>query len=115
MISNTKSISSQLKEIIREWSLSCTFHCYPKLFHYRNNFLRIVWFLLFVLFTAFPGVLVYSSLLDYFEYDVVSKIRVINVDHLEFPTVTICDSNLFTTKYAASHFEIMLKIFPTKL
>jgi hypothetical protein len=114
MISNQKSKYFQIKKILREWSLFCTFHCYPKVFHYKNNFLRIIWFVLFALFTAFTCFLVCDSLFDYFEYDVVSKIQVLNVDHLEFPTITICDANLFPTKYAGSHFEKIFKNLTNK-
>ena len=107
MISNKKTKKYLIKEALTDWSLSCTFHCYPKIFQYKNNSLRIIWFALFVSFTGFTGYLVSKSIIDYFEFEVVSKIQLTNVDHLEFPTITICDTNLFTTKQAESYFERM--------
>jgi hypothetical protein len=109
MNSKQKTKLSLVNEIIREWSLSCTFHCYPKLFQYKNIPIKLVWFTLFVTFTAFTAFLVYKSLIDYFQYEVVSKIEVINVEELDFPTVTICEMSLFTSKEAETYMEFMWK------
>ena len=98
---------NQLNQIIKEWSLSCTFDCYPKLFLYKNYFLRLMWLLLFVSLTGLTCVLVYKALFDYLAYEVVSKIQVINVGELEFPTITICDSNQMATEDAKIYTDEM--------
>jgi hypothetical protein len=41
-----------------------------------------------------------KGILDYFEFGVVTKIRVISQKSIDFPTITICDASIFTTKEA---------------
>ena len=93
------------KQNLHEWSVSCTFHCYPKCFQYKNKQIRVVWMLLFLIFSCFTCMLVYKCLTDYFQYEVVSKIQVVKVDQLTFPAVTICDSSPFTTKQAEAYIQ----------
>jgi hypothetical protein len=108
---NRKSKPVLIKEYIREWSSTCTFHCYPKIFQYKSILIKIVWSILFGAFSAFTSFLVAKALIDYFQYEVISKIQVVNVDELDFPIITICDSNPFTTKHAESYIDDMLKTF----
>jgi len=44
--------------------------------------------------------LVIKSLLEYFEYQVITQIKIVHEIPTEFPSVTICDANPFTTKEA---------------
>jgi hypothetical protein len=108
---NRKSKLVLIKEYIREWSSTCTFHCYPKIFQYKSILINVAWSILFVAFSAFTIFLVAKALIDYFQYEVISKIQVVNVDELDFPIITICDSNAFTSKHAESYIDDMLKNF----
>ena len=96
--------NSTKKELLRqqfaEWSLLSTFHCYPKIFQYKNVCAKIIWTTLFATFTCMTVWLVVNGLLGYFDFEVVSKIRVYNEKVLLFPTVSICEANSFTTKAA---------------
>jgi hypothetical protein len=44
--------------------------------------------------------LVIKNLLEYFEYQVITQIKIVHEIPTEFPTVTICDANPFSTKEA---------------
>ena len=91
------------KQALIDWSLTCTFHCYPKVFLYENKLVKCVWLVLFILLVGFTGYLLINILNDYFDYEVVSKIQVVNEVPTVFPAVTVCNTNPFTTK-EAEHF-----------
>ena len=91
---------SELKKLLTESSLTCTFHCYPKIFQYKSIYAKVLWIGVFLIFSCLTFWLVIKCLLDYFEFDVVSKIRVYAEDSSAFPTITICDANPLTTKQA---------------
>ena len=91
-----KLISRQLKQ----WSLSSSFHCFPKIFQNSHFAVRSIWTILFLIFSFLTFKLLFRSFGEYLKYDVVSKIRVINEKSSPFPTVTICDANPFSTNEA---------------
>jgi hypothetical protein len=83
-----------------DWSLLSTFHCYPKIFQYKNTVARILWSICFLLFGAITCWLVAQCYMDYVEYEVVTQIKVITERPITFPTITICQYNPFTTVFA---------------
>ena len=91
-----KLISRQFKH----WSLSSSFHCFPKIFQNSHFAVRSIWTILFLIFSFLTFKLLFRSFVEYLKYDVVSKIRVINEKSSPFPTVTICDANPFSTNEA---------------
>ena len=95
----------RIAKTISDWSLTCTFHCYPKIYQYENKLVKMFWALLFCVMMCPTGFLVIKCLMDYLDYDVVSKILVVNEVPAKFPVVTICDSNPFTTRQAAHFLE----------
>ena len=99
---NSVRKTERIRKIFIEWSLMSTSHCYPKIFQYENIYAKIIWAVFFLGFAALTFCFLIFGLLDYFEFEVVSKIRVYNEKVLVYPTITICDSNSFTTK-AAEH------------
>ena len=97
---NTKSKYGEIKKLFVEWSLASTCQCYPKIFQYKNTYGILIWMVLFLVFTCLTYWFLIFGILDYFEGEVVSKIRVYNEETLIYPVVTICNANPFTTKEA---------------
>ncbi len=92
---------SKIKFLILEWSQSVTYHCFPKIFKEKTCFcMRFIWALIFLVFSSFTCYILVNNIISYYEYDVVSTIRVINEDSSVFPAVTICNSDPYVTKYA---------------
>ena len=91
---------SLAKQALVEWSLTSTFHCYPKIFQYKNKIAKSIWLIIFIAFSFLTGFLVNKNFEEYFANEVVSKIQVIREEPTQFPTITICDSAPFTTKQA---------------
>ena len=91
---------SLLKSRLTEWSLTSTFHCYPKIFQTKNVYAKILWTLFFLVFSCLTFMLVIKCLTDFLEFDVVSKIRINSQEASLFPTLTICWANPLTTQEA---------------
>jgi hypothetical protein len=93
---------AKLSVEIKEWSLLTKFDCYSKIFQTKSFLLQFIWLSLFLIFTAFTAFFVSKNILDYLEHETISKIEIINEKPTEFPTVTICNANPFTSDIAES-------------
>ena len=100
-----KTKGEEIQALFVEWSHLSTSHCYPKIFQYKNPFVKLIWILFFLVFACLTSWFLIFGVLNYFEFEVVSKIRVYNEETLVYPVVTICDANPFTTKYAEDLLE----------
>jgi len=67
-----------------------------------SMFRRSVWVLLLVAGAAFTAYQIQSRMVYYFSYPVNINIRVEHVSEMRFPTVTICNENIFTLSGAKS-------------
>jgi hypothetical protein len=90
----------EIKKILNDYSSRVTFQCFPKIFQTNSLLLQVMWTLVFFLFSMVTSGLVIKNLLEYFEYQVITQIKIVHEIPTEFPTVTICDANPFTTKEA---------------
>ena len=79
-----KNIKTQCKEII----LSSTIHGLPNALRSKNLFLKIVWFGLFLVSASVGIYSVIDSLNDYLNYEVVTKIDIIEELPIQFPAIT---------------------------
>ena len=59
-----------------------------------------MWLVFFLIFSFWTFCFFIRGVLDYLEYDVVSKIRVHNEESLVYPVITLCDVNPFPTQKA---------------
>jgi hypothetical protein len=90
-----------LKAIILAWSQSVDINCYTKMMNYRPNFkVQFIWLLILLGSTGATFYFISKSIIDYFNYDVVSQTTVINEVPTQFPAVTFCDNNPFSTEEA---------------
>ena len=95
---NIRNNYSNLKAKLVKWSLEVKFDGWAKIFRYKNKFLKFIWLLIFLTFSGLTSYLVCLNMIDYFQHDVVTKIEVISERPTTFPTLTLCNSNPFTTK-----------------
>ena len=98
-----KSKLAKVKCVFLEWSQSVTYHCFPKIFKEKMNFvLRLIWSLIFLVFASFTFFILVNNIIFFYKYETVTSIQKIYEELAIFPTLTICDSNAFTTKKAES-------------
>ena len=68
-----------------------------KIFQYENIFVRFILFVILLLSLSFTALFMSRNILDFLEHGVVSKILVVYEQPTEFPAVTFCDNQPFTT------------------
>jgi len=90
---------AEIKAAFLEWSYSFTAQCYPKIFQKNSNkCLQLTWSLVFILFSGLTALFVVLGIVDYLEFEVVTKIRIHTGKQIIFPLITLCNANPFTSK-----------------
>lgn len=90
-----------LKETFKDWSHTVDINGYNKIFAYESNLYgQIPFILIFLASTFFTCWLVVLNVNSFLSYDVISKSEVIHERPTQFPTLTICDLNLFESPQA---------------
>jgi hypothetical protein len=88
-------------KLTRETLCSTTFHGLPNIVRAKNRFQFLVWLLFTLASTIVCVNLVLQSINDFFDYEVVTKIRSYHENKVLFPSVTFCRSqSMFQTDYA---------------
>jgi hypothetical protein len=105
MIASKKGRFKKIQETYREWSLSSTAQCLPKVFQYENIYAKCIWAIIFLAFAIATGYFFIQGVFDYLEFDIISKIRVFSEKTLVYPVVTLCNSNPITTKQGEAIFK----------
>jgi len=97
---------ANVKSIFLAWSQSVDINCYTKMMAYRPNYkVQIIWLLILLGSTGATFYFISKSLIDFFNYDVVSQTTVINEVPTRFPAVTFCDNNPLSTEEAQIYME----------
>jgi hypothetical protein len=100
-----------VKEIFITWSKSVDINVYTKMIEYSPNYkVQLIWLLILFGSTGATFYFISKSILDYLKYEVVSQTNLVTEFPTDFPTVTFCDNNPFSTKYSESVWENVAKI-----
>ena len=97
---NISAISLKCQQIKAAICDLCHTDCFNKTIETKNWIGKIIWIAFFIVFSGATSWLVILCVLNYFEYELVSKIEVINERPTEFPTKTVFNSNPFTTSFS---------------
>jgi hypothetical protein len=95
---STISVKSKIKSYLTEAALSTTTHGIDKIVMTKRNFLKLAWILLFLGSIAACSYFIANTVIEYLDYEVVTKIQVIYEVPQLFPTVSICNLNIFNNK-----------------
>ena len=110
-----KSKFKEVKGVFLEWSLRSNLDCFTKIFEYQNNTLaKLFWLIVLLASSGFTFWSISRIVLEYLNYEIVSKIGMIYENPTKFPTVTICDNNPFTSADAERYFEVISKTIDLK-
>ena len=102
---NEVNLFHHLKEIFLEWSLRANVNCYVKIFQYKNNiFAKLMWLSILILSACITAWMIVRTITNYLSYNVTSKIAVNYEIPTEFPAVTMCDTNPFSSTQAQDQF-----------
>ena len=96
----------EAKEAFLEWSSRTDMNNYGKIFEYKGNILaQIIWIIIFLVLSGLTVVLIQQSISAYLSYAVTSTYETIYESPVEFPAITVCAGNPFTTLKAVNLFE----------
>jgi len=105
-----KKKSEKIKDIFLEWSLRSNLDCFVKIFEYKSKPLAcFIWTLVLIGSSGFTFWSISKIILEYFNYEVISKTTMVYENPTKFPTITICDNNPFTSIQAQMLFEAIIK------
>jgi hypothetical protein len=83
-----KSKKQRLITRVKDLLLSSTSHGLPNILRAQRRSIKIMWFILFLIFTFIGIFMVYSTISNYLKYEVVTKIEKINEFPVQFPSIT---------------------------
>jgi hypothetical protein len=94
-----------VKSAFKQCGIETTAHGIPNLLRSDRILNKVLWSILILFSVSFCAFLIILSFLDYFAYEVTTKIRVQPQVEIEFPVITICNSGVFTTKEGLKIFQ----------
>lgn len=99
------SFGKKVQEEIKIWARSTTTHGVQKLSNARQIFGQIFWILFILLALALCFTVVAKNITDYLQFEVTTKIRIIDKTEIEFPAISLCNLNPFITPSANAYIK----------
>ena len=93
-----------MKEIIGKWLRETTAHGIPNLMKTEKISIKIMWLICVLISTGLCSYIIITNINSYFTYEAVTKIREINEFPSIFPTISICNTNVFTNQNSSIEF-----------
>lgn len=100
--------SKRIKEIIFESATGSTTHSIPHIFKRENLFIKLFWIACFMVSTGFCAWLITIAIINYFNYETVTKTETVLEIPTTFPTISICNLNPYITNYSIEFVENIL-------
>ena len=89
------TLRKQFKSKTKEWAEATSFHGLRNISSSGYLAVKLIWSVLFIGALGYSIHLISNSFTAYFSYDVVSSVSIIKHPQIDFPTVTICNFNVF--------------------
>jgi hypothetical protein len=96
----SKKIIHNVIEPIETW----TTHGLPNIVRSKYISVKIVWSLLFLTAVGTSIYFLDKTIKEFFEYNVTTKVRLINVNELDYPVITVCDKHQISTDSGLNYF-----------
>jgi hypothetical protein len=98
-----------LNILLKEWARISKTHGFDRLVISRTLLLKLVWLISLLVSICLCSFLISKSVAEYFQYEVKTKLREVYADTVPFPSVTICNANIFVTpeakQFIRDHFK----------
>ena len=92
-------------QIISDSASESFSHGIPYIFRRKEIPVRIAWTILTLVMAGISGWLVNNTIVDFYGFDTVTKTQTIFETPALFPTVSICNQNMFTTQDGFDYVE----------
>jgi len=89
--------------IFKHFVLKTTIHGFKNIKDAEYLFAKVLWIFCFIISASLCFYSIIAAIVGYLNFDVVTKIRSINEKQSTFPTVSICNQNIFTSKFAYNY------------
>ena len=81
-----------LKSMLARSVQDTTVHGIPRIFLSNNLVLKVMWSIFCLVSISGCSVLIAQSCNEFYNYDVITKTRIVNQDTIKFPAVTVCNN-----------------------
>ncbi|RMZ96413.1 DEgenerin Like [Brachionus plicatilis] len=88
-------IDLKFKELFNSWIESSTVHGVPNIFRNKNWILKFFWTFCVLCSSGYCVFNLTKTLIDYFEFNVITEIRNERMASIQFPAVSFCNKNPF--------------------
>ena len=85
-------------DIFLKWVDTFTLHGIPNVFRTNHLILKILWILAFLTSSSFCAYVVYESIANFMQFNVVTNIRINSENPITLPTISVCNLNGFVTE-----------------
>jgi hypothetical protein len=113
--SSSSSSSNKYIEILKDVLGSSSIHGSSNIVKNQSIVVKLFWTVCLVVSSGFFMYLLIQTVLDFLNFDVVTQIKVEKKITTDFPTVMICNQNLFTTNYSKQTVMNILNVSETQL
>ena len=73
-------------------------HGVSHLFKSQNKLSKIIWLVLSIVSIGLSIYFIANTVIEFFEYSVTTKVRLVTADKFQLPAITICDRNKLSTQ-----------------
>jgi hypothetical protein len=95
---NAKKMPKTIKEITEDAFRNSTSHSLPRIINAKHLLMRIVWIVASLSSVSACSFLVTTTIMEYLQYNVVTKIRVFNELESDYPGITFCNKEIVQTE-----------------
>ena len=81
--------SIKKKKIYKNWIKNTSFHGIPNILNTKYKFLKFIWLIIILIFSSLCLYVAIGQIVAYLNFDIITKIRVINETPALFPAVSI--------------------------
>lgn len=96
-------------DIFLEWTQQMTMHGFPNIFRAKYYTVRIMWIFFFLISNGCCFYIIVINVINFFNYEVVTSIKLVEKDSIPFPAVTVCNANPFVTEEGLKYVENLLQ------
>jgi hypothetical protein len=104
----------KLKEATLNSIKSLTIHGFPNIFRANHLLIKTWWSFLTLCSIGFSIHFISQTLIEYFSYQVTTQVSLRDVMNINFPVVSICDSNKFSSKYSLPYLSYLFTNYSVK-
>jgi hypothetical protein len=98
----------RLKNLVVETLSNTACHGASNFIRSKSIFFKLMWLLAIISSLSACSFILIQTFIDYFQFDVVTKIRVIQENEPDFPMITFCEQEIFSTEYAWNYTKHIL-------